>query len=153
MTIRLLPLTVLVPLLLTGCFCRQGTIDCTTGRAYPAFCKPLSGGCDPSVWFCDKCPHDCATTVCGAYTPYGGNLHHGEPTQFVPACAGRPLAYAPAAVPARPDFIAPNTPFSGGYVPVPAPWPPCPEPGGQPRIGVPVPSPTATPPLPAPAAE
>ena len=135
---------------LAGCFTRSGTIDCTTGRAYPAFSKPLSGGIDPFTLCCDNCPFACASAQCGAYTPYGGNLKHGGPMKFVPGCTSPPLAYAPAAVPAYVDALPPGVPFSGGYAPVPAPWPVrpgCPSP----VVWTPPPatSPAAVPPAPA----
>ena len=94
------PLLLAAVMPLVGCMCRPGTIDCTTGRAYPAFCKPLCGGpFDPFIWVTGDCNCDCCCgPICGAYTPYGGRTHHGE-SVFVPGCVGPPLQWASPAVP------------------------------------------------------
>lgn len=112
---------------LTGCMCRTGVIDCTTGRAYPGFCKPLCGGpLDPFVWAAGDCSTCCCCAYECAYNPYGGLTCCGEDMVYGPSCVAPPLRWSPPAVP--------STPF-GHTVHPPGP--------------VSVPSPTVAPPMPA----
>jgi hypothetical protein len=89
---------------LTGCMCRSGVIDCTTGRAYPGFCKPLCGGpCDPFVWLAGDCSNCCCCAYKCAYTPYGGITCCGDEMVYGPSCVAPPLKWAPPAVPTAPS--------------------------------------------------
>ena len=88
---------------LAGCMCRTGVIDCTTGRAYPGFCKPLCGGpLDPFVWAAGDCSTCCCCAYQCAYTPYGGITCCGDEMVYGPSCVAPPLRWAPPAVPATP---------------------------------------------------
>ena len=93
----------LAALSLTGCMCRPGVIDCTTGRAYPGFCKPLCGGpCDPFVWACGDCSTCCCCALECGYTPYGGRTVCGDDMTYQQSCEAPPLRWSPPATPAPP---------------------------------------------------
>lgn len=133
---RALP-AILLAASMTGCMCRPGVVDCTTGRAYPAFCKPLCGGpCDPFVWLAGDCSCNCRCSYKGAYTPYGGWTCCGDKMAYVPSCVAPPLRWAPPAMPSPP----------GGHT---VHLPPCPPPL-SPKKAAPNQTTTA-PPSPAPA--
>ena len=114
---RALPIALLA---LTGCMSRPGVIDCTTGRAYPGFSKPLCGGpFDPFVWLAGDCQTCCAGCLECAYTPYGGLTHHGEDMYYTPSCVAPPLKWAPPALPEAPGGHAVYCPPSTSATPVP----------------------------------
>ncbi|MBA3315737.1 MAG: hypothetical protein M3552_18230 [Planctomycetota bacterium] len=93
----------LLTLSITGCMCRPGVIDCTTGRAYPGFCKPLCGGpCDPFMWIAGDCSTCCCCSYKCGYTPYGGRTHCGDDMVYGPSCVAPPLRWAAPAVPMPP---------------------------------------------------
>ena len=113
---RALPLVLLV---LTGCMSRPGVVDCTTGRAYPGFSKPLCGGpFDPFVWLAGDCQTCCAGCQKCSLTPYGGHTHCGEEMRYTPSCVGPAFQIAAPAVPgsswgratACPPFSRPGPP-------------------------------------------
>lgn len=114
--------------------CRPGVVDCTTGRAYPGFCKPLcGGGCDPFIWVTGDCSCDCKCTYKCGYTPYGGRTICGDDMAYVPSCVAPPLRWAAPAVPSPPSGHVVHLP--------PCPPPLSPKPGPRPTY--------ATPPTPA----
>lgn len=117
----------LLTLSLTGCMCRTGVIDCTTGRAYPGFCKPLCGGpADPFVWLAGDCSTCCCCSYECAYTPYGGLTCCGDEMVYGPSCVAPPLRWAPPAVPTLPTghIVHPPGPITPpGPAPIAAPAP------------------------------
>lgn len=137
-----LHLLALATLGLTGCMCRPGVVDCTTGRAYPGFCKPLCGGpCDPFMWLAGDCSNCCCCSYKCGYTPYGGRTVCGDEMVYGPSCISPPLQWAAPAVPSAP---------SGHVVHLPPPPLP-PAPAAETRTGK---ENTEVPPVPAaPAAE
>ena len=105
---RALPLALLV---LTGCMSRPGVVDCTTGRAYPGFSKPLCGGpFDPFVWLAGDCETCCAGCQKCSFTPYGGRTHCGEEMRYTPSCVGPAFQIAAPAVPQSPWGNPPSCP-------------------------------------------
>jgi hypothetical protein len=115
--------------------CRPGTVDCTTGRAYPAFCKPLCGGpCDPFMWLAGDCDTCCCCLYEDAFTPYGGYTVCGEKMTFAPSCVAPPLRWSPPAMPMPPG---------GHVVHLPEPRPPL-----SPKAGRSASEPSKAPPAP-----
>lgn len=121
-TVMKLLLSVLMTLSLTGCMCRTGVIDCTTGRAYPGYCKPLCGGpCDPFMWLAGDCSTCCCCSYKCGYTPYGGRTHCGDDMVYGPSCVAPPLRWADPAVQVPPGGHVVHLPTPPGTPEVPAP--------------------------------
>jgi len=129
----------LATIFLTGCMCRPGVVDCTTGRPYAGYCKPLCGGpLDPFVWAAGDCSTCCCCVYECGYIPYGGRTFCGDDMVYSPSCVAPPLRWAPPAIPTPPTgHIVHSVPHASAaspakQAPTVPPAPPAPVPPAKP---------------------